>query len=590
MEPSLTPMPVRRPEMALSARAILSAYEPGFRRSLGVRPEEADSPAALLQAVEQLDPAALDLLDTLLLGVGPGEAVPERLRKSIDAVGQELWRCAVLLPRTTPSPGSTIDPRYYASSCRVNPAMTLRRPLRELSSPVEESPGDPPPADARWDAIVVAAALELDPPRVTRQGQLRKDDEKRLLDRIGPDTGRWSLALTLAQLCGLARSAAGSLHGYPENRPRPLADPSPLFEDENIAAAGQVLLRLVGRGWMELGAILDHLEQHCPELLCARSGAPWSDRERPWFMRAADILHRVGLIDARRSFDGVKAIRKALRLPIRGGGFIVTPDREVLVAPGELSGPEYGRLCRLARYVDGDVVHRHRLHREGLASDLSAGRDDVVEWLGERARYGLPGTVRSAIQEWTLVASRVTLWTGVSLIEEEPGRFRRLTGPAPAARQIDYDALPPSTFSIQSGVLSLRWGQDALTLRALLGRLGPALPPDESGLRWTLRPPPVPNAEALLDQLRRYCEGELPGEIEAAVHAAAGRAKWSMSPVLLVQLPAEQMAALRRDRVAGEILRLSLDEERAVVSPAELDRLKQRLQDLGLEPPEGQGW
>ena len=58
---------------------------------------------------------------------------------------------------------------------------------------------------------------------------------------------------------------------------------------------------------------------------------------------------------------------------------MLLPDGNLLVHSGELPSTEYGRLARLAPYVDGERMHRHKLTREGVASDLAAGHRDARE-------------------------------------------------------------------------------------------------------------------------------------------------------------------------------------------------------------------
>jgi hypothetical protein len=187
--------------------------------------------------------------------------------------------------------------------------------------------------------------------------------------------------MALAMASGLARPAAGALHGFPESRPRPVTDPAALVDDEGPRAAAGALLRIVRRDWVSLPRLSEALRQRCPVVFAADQGLTWADRELVWLRRAADVLHRVGVLEGERGPEGLLAVRRAGPGSARSPGFLLTPDREILVAPGELHSADYGRLCRLAPYVDGDVLHRHRLTREGLAADLAAGHDDAAAWL-----------------------------------------------------------------------------------------------------------------------------------------------------------------------------------------------------------------
>jgi hypothetical protein len=567
-------------------RALVAGYDPAFRRTMRVEPAGAEDRAAVEAALATLDPADQDLAMGLLVGAGPGEAVPERFRGRIDAAGPGLWQAAVLLPRAAASPGSTIDPRFYAGFCRVNPVLAGHQPLPELEEPEAHSPSSPP-TDTRWDAIVVAAALEAEPPRVTRQGVIRKDDERRIFDRLGGDGARWQLAMALAMASGLARPAAGALHGFPESRPRPVTDPAALVDDEGPRAAAGALLRIVRRDWVSLPRLSEALRQRCPVVFAADQGLTWADRELVWLRRAADVLHRVGVLEGERGPEGLLAVRRAGPGSARSPGFLLTPDREILVAPGELHSADYGRLCRLAPYVDGDVLHRHRLTREGLAADLAAGHDDAAAWLLARSRTGLPSNVRASLEEWGLAAARVTLLSGVTVIEQG-GAFSLAKGPTlPGARVIAYDSPPPASFSVEEGVIRVEVGADALTVRALLAQVGEPLPREGRVWRWRIAPRPARDPENLLDQLRRYHSGELPGELEAAVHAASGRRGFAFEPCVVLHLPTQAAESLVRDRVVAPLLGRSVAPGQHIVAARDLETVRERLVVLGFLEGEG---
>ncbi len=544
-----------------------------------VAPADISSLSAVKAALAGLDPVAADLALTLLVGVGAGESVPERFRADIEEDGEPLWLAGLLLPRGTPSRGATIDPRFYAAFCRVNPALSRLRLLPELA--VEDDlPPHPPPTDARWDAIVVSARFEAEAPRLTQQGLLRKDDRRRLIDGLGGDPDRWALALEVARATGLVRPAAGALHGFPESKPRPLTEPASLVEEGGPRRAADALLRVAGARWLPLDALVRTLGARCPAVLDTPRG-DFGVREAGWFAAAADALHRVGVIEARRDAAGVVAVRRGAPPPPRPPGFLLTPDREILVGPGELPGPEYGRLCRLAPYHDGDVVHRHRLSREGVAADLAAGHDDAVGFLERRSRTGVPRSVRESIAGWISAASRVSLLTGATVLEED-GRFSVVERGVPAgARELFYDEQPPADFRVQDGELRVRFGEDPLTVRAAVARVGEALPAGPEGWRWRLAPRDITAPDRVLDRLRRYHAGEVPGELEAAVLGAAGLPPCRVEAAVVVHLPERAVAALRRDRVAGPLLAREVAPGQCVVDRADLPTLRERLAALG---------
>lgn len=567
--------------VATAVERSIAAYDPAFRRVMTLSAPQAANPEALAAALAALPIPSGALADTLLVGVGAGEPVPQRLLPRVEAYGEPLWRMAFLLPRTSPSPGSTIDPRYYVADCRINPALASYLPLPELQG-AESFQAHDPPSDTLWDAMVVAALLEANPPTLTRDGKMRKDVERRILRSLGEDENRWALALALARATGLAREAAGRLYGRPESYPRrlPLLDPMVLLEGE-VALAGAALLRVVGPAWVALDPLLAALARRCPDVLTSERDRSWATHEAVWFRAAASALHRAGVLDASLGPEGVRAVRRAGPKPPRPQGFLLTPDREILVAPGELPGPEYGRLCRAAPYESGDVVHRHRLTREGVAADIAAGYDDLLSWLASRSRIGVPPSVRSTVEQWASSAVRVTLLTGVTVLEKD-GEFTVHAGRVPIeARLLYYDDLPPARFYLADGVLHVPFGEDALTVRAVVARLGEALPTIDRCHRWRLAPGRIPDPDRVLDQLRRYHNGPLPPELEAVIHASGGRDTVVVESAVVLHLPHEAADALRRDRVLGPLVGRDLGGGQCVVDRRDLPTVTARLNALG---------
>ena len=168
----------------------------------------------------------------------------------------------------------------------------------------------------------------------------------------------------------------------------------------------------------------------------------------------------MGLLDAHLNAKGVVGFRMPQPTPEREGGFLLTPDRELLVDPREVSERMYGRLCRVAPYVDGDFMHRHRLTQDGVTADLANGYDDLLEWLTHWSRTGVPANVATGIREWQRSAVRIRLFTGVSVLEDPTraeDRFTILNGPAPEdARQLQYRGEPPARFEVVEGVVGYR--------------------------------------------------------------------------------------------------------------------------------------
>jgi len=445
--------------------------------------------------------------------------------------------------------------------------------------------------------VVYAAQLEQDPPVLTKAGRLRKDTEERLYRILGGDRERWVLASRYARSTGLARPARGRLLGFPEATPRALVDPVAVLDAED-RLAGRVLLRLVHDRWLRMAELLEVLRDHCRQVLHTPDGtcypdqparafdaSSWDQVEAVALQRVAEVLVRTRVWDAEMGHEGPVAVRQALSERRRAVGMLLTPDRDILVAPGELSLRDYGRLCRLAPYQEGDRVHRHRLTREGAGADLAAGHSDAPAFLERLSRTGLPGTVAQTLTDWLRNVARVTLYTGVTVVEEQ-GRLRRATAIPAQARTIDYGAPtpPPATFRMVSGEIQVPEGQDALTVRAALARVATPTGARDGHHRYRLAPRLLQNPEHTLETLRRHhVEGDLPGELEVAVLAAQGLPACTVEAALLLHVPERAAEALCRDRLAGPLIQRRVGPNQCLVSRADLPELEDRLRELGVE-------
>ncbi|MCK6521892.1 hypothetical protein L6R49_10675 [Myxococcota bacterium] len=582
-----------------SIQRLVRAYDSAFLARMTLSPEAIGDPAQLCAAAPGLDEVSRDLLDLLLLTVDATGAVDQRFRPLIEAQGEALWRGGFILPHTAPGLGATIDPRHYAAACRVNPGLKRRTPLNERLPRLDEAPvPHSPPADARWDAVVVAAALEANPLSLNRDGNARKDVRRRVLGALGDDELRWELALSYARAVGLARPAVGRLYGFPEARARALVDPVAVLDPE-LAPAARTLLTLIDDRWLRLEPTLTLLSQHARQVLSSPDTAGgyadhpgtrfdltgWSRVEAPRLRLAADALHRIGIVEATRDAAGVVELRRAgepRRIP---PGFMLTPDLAVLVGVGELPLDQYGRLCRLAPYTGGDRVHMHRITQEGVAADLAAGHTDTLEFLTERSRVGMPWSVKQTLQGWARSAERITLFTGVNVLEEN-GQLSVVKVEPKDARVIDYGGQdpPPARFSMVNNQLWVSSGEDALTVRAALARVGELLPKsDGGGLRYRLAPKRTREPEALLETLRRlHISPTLPGALETAVLAVNGLPPCRLEDALLLHLPPRVAEALCRDELAGPLLERAVTPEQRLVRRADLPLLAKRLMELGL--------
>ncbi len=587
-----------------SARAAVLGWDPAFRATMRVTPEHADDAAALAEALADLPGPAADLLLLLRLSTRPGEAPPERLRPRIEAEGLALWRMAALLTRAASAGGGTVRPTDYAGACRLNPALA-RLPLPALPAPVSTPAPSYPPSDARWDAIVVAAHLERKPAPLTMDGSLRRDAERRLWQAFGGDERRWSLAMAFARVTGRVRPVGGRLDGFPEALERPLSDTGGLFDDPVRQAFAAVFSRWIGEDWMDLEAGLTWMRDHLREIAVSPLGGtypgradPWDDAgwariEAPAAREVADVLHRVGLVDAARDGDGnVTALRRRVPTeaggPAQGHGIMVLPDMDILVHAGDIEPEDYGRIARMAPWVEGLRMHRHRLSRDGVAADLEAGHTDPVGFLERHSRTGVPVPVRESLGEWQRSATRVVVHTGVDILERDDGTLVRRTeaGDAPSGtRAFDYTTPPRGRFLVEPGPqarLRIPAGWDSLPVRALVARVARPLGREQGDLVYVPEPRTHADPEALVVALREAYGGEIPGELEARVRAGGPLPPITSRPARLVRLPATVAAALRRDAVAGPLLRRHVGETESLVEDVDVAPLRARVEALGL--------
>ncbi len=575
---------------ALGTRTLLGAYEASFRARMLVSPEQSEDPVVLAAAIDRLPRAARALLE-LLRVVGPvGEPLPERLRALIDRDGGPLWASALLLPR----PGqlaAEIHPQHYAAACRLNPTLAL------LPLPVPSWAGtfvpSLPPADARWDAAVLAAHLEANPCQLNQDGTLRRDHERRLAGVFGGDAERAGLALRVARLLGLARGTRDRLLGMPEANARALHDPRPIFERNELRAA-DIVLRVLGPTPVDARAWLQQLGAHTPEVLhTPPDPAGWELGERAVFRRVLDTLHRIGAIDAMQDASGVTAFRAPTGVAVPTAGFLLMPDLELLVHAGELSLQSYGRLCRLAPYVDGAGLHRHKLTREGAAAELGAGHTDTLDFLAANSRTGVPPSVADTLREWQRAASRITVLVGVDVIEAEDGTLRLRTGPPPLdARVFDYAHPLRARFCMEGGRITVPEGWDALTVRATVSRVARLVGREHGAWVYVPERRAHPDVDAIITRLNEAYGGLIPGEFEIMVRAGSGVAPVEAERAWLLRIPDSLAAALRRDPALAPFLRRAAGVNEVVVRGTELELIRGRLAQLGVglsERPENTG-
>lgn len=567
---------------APSAARLLEAYEPELRADLRVAPAGADDPAVVLAAADTLEGPARLLLDQVLTVTAAGEGVPDRLRERIVQDGRELWLVGALLPRATVTPGITVDPRRYASSCRVNPALRDYRPFARLAEATADASF--PHSDARWDAIVAAAWFEANPGTLTQDGVLRRDVERRFADAHGDEgdaDGRWGLALRYGRQAAVLRVSQGRLLGFPEAPLRPISDAAALCPDHASSACALALLRVARDAWIAWDALLTALDP----VTLGVDAMVWPRA----LTTALDVLHRAALLDVAETPAGPIAFRRPVPRASIPPGFLLTSDGEVLVHVGELRPDAYGRLCRLAPFVEGGALRRHRLSREGAAADVAHGHTDTAGFLAENSRVGLPGHVRDLLAGWQRTATRITVLTGVDVLEHADGRLSVATGAPPGARTWDLAVQGRGQLLYRDGQLVLPAGVDALPARMLLKSLGPVQEQADGSRSVVPEVRAHASPERTISRLRTHLGGELPGDVEAMLLAGGGESVVEAVSAVVLRLPPRAAAALRRDRVLMPKLLRALGPEQVVVDADALPEIGARLRELGFTLGEPRG-
>jgi hypothetical protein len=408
-------------------------------------------------------------------------------------------------------------------------------------------------------------------------GELRKDDIERLVKRLGGEEIRWKLAMSMARGTGMARVVGGRLHGFPAFRTRDVRDPIELLEGD-VSQAAEVLLRIVGRRWVDLSALAEVLTSRCPEVL---SGIEPS-RVRESLAMAGCALQRFGRVEAIRDIDGVCAIRSRRGMPQVPPGILVTSDGEVLVVPGAISGPDFGRLCRMAPYQGGDVVYRHRLCRKGIAADLAAGFDHAADWIQEMTPTGLPSNMRELIRGWAWSAQRMSLWTGVTLIEED-GVLRRAEETPRVDTRFDYSEPCLGVVEVVDEHIRVDRRGCPLGLSAVLDRVLPREEATQSHWIWGLRPYSTDEPQARIGDVEARIEGSIPGLLEAAIRAAGGADDLSLEAAHVLHMAPEVLDALRRETRLSEMLQRMVQPGQVLVKSEDLAPLREALSQLGLD-------
>ena len=182
---------------------------------------------------------------------------------------------------------------------------------------------------------------------------------------------------------------------------------------------------------------------------------------------------------------------------------------------------------------------------------------------------------------WERSVQRMTLWTGVSLIEED-GVLRRVSSVPDAGNRFDYTTPCTGALEAVGNRVEVRKEECPLGLKAALDRILPRDGGQDSHWSWTLDAQPIQDPEARLVELRSRISGELPARLEAVVYSASGKNRLEQESAVVLHLAPEVLAALRRDAELGGKLSRMVQDDQVLVAEDDLDEVRTVLAQLGL--------
>jgi hypothetical protein len=374
------------------------------------------------------------------------------------------------------------------------PDQRLDRQLQDARRVEGNDPDQPhpPPSDARWDAIIIAARARSGTARAHAR-RCAAEGRRAPPDRVARRTEWRSRALVARPRDG-ARNGARAPFGIsalrlsgvePATAHRSRADPRREGRRSRPGAPPCARERVD-----PLEAMLAHLAQHCPR--CSRSDdlMPWAEREARWFRDAADLLHRAGVID-RDAWCGGDRCGASRRSHARRGSRDSCSRRIATSSSrrGSFPVPSTGGSVASRRSRTATSSRATGSRARASRRILAAGYEDASAWLAARSKTGLPPNVAQNLGEWAEQAVRITLFSGMTVLEEAGRRVHGRTGEG----SVDgADALlrraPAGALPGRRGIILVPFGHDALTVRSVVSRLGQKLEPSARGIVGGSRP------------------------------------------------------------------------------------------------------
>jgi hypothetical protein len=322
----------------------------------------------------------------------------------------------------------------------------------------------PGPVELLHDLAALAAALVLDPVRVTHAGTVGQGDARRLGRRLASaglaasgkleDDARWGRALRALKALGavsveplsrelhLDLGLEATLAGETEDATDRLVHRLLERDLHVVVPAVRSALRAAGAGAVDEVIFLDLLRAQHRDVLfpwCWRGGQKvYGEGDLPYDDDAFDKIE-AGMVRA--------ALVRMVRMGLirRGGGvFAATPDGrrwagarsgphpamwvagdlEMIVPPDALTPWERFQVERLGRCLQRDTVDRYKLDRDSLRAWLRTHEVDEAVALLRRRCPAVPSGAVAMLETWASSALRVVLTRGVLLDPAPPDQAR----------------------------------------------------------------------------------------------------------------------------------------------------------------------
>lgn len=313
---------------------------------------------------------------------------------------------------------------------------------------------------------------------------------------------------------------------------------------------------------------------------------------------------------------------------------IVQPSFEVVVVDATNNWSLLAQLDVFAERRALDRAATFQLTQPALLRGLDQGwtGQRVIETLEAACGTPLPQNVRYSLEEWAALYEALTVHEAATLLEADtpaqlkrwladpelasllgrrlsatavlvPARHRdlvvgRVLQGARGLRTIDYAKPPQAVLEARApDLLEVTDGAADPYVRYCLGALGELLADSSENVVYRITPESVRRAAgegwraaAQLDFLKTAARGPLPPELVARLVGWSGQVPPLRAEALVaVQLPSDLLGwvELGRIRPIGRLIRALLTPTLALVSPADLDRLREELAERGLRLEEG---